>query len=678
MSPRSRLLSLLLAPALLASALPVSAASGDVQAISLHDLDRDGRIDRAVVAIANPARAAWSLRDASGLSVSYQGAALRIADAFLADPSSDPALLEVVLDEEDPKLPVSTSSDGFEVAYARVGASGVAAAGAELAAFAGDDASPAVTEKDEAAPVLLSSYPSPGMFDLDRGTDLRLRFSEPMDAASLAAASERNPGSWTFRLSEDGATVTVGHLAYGRGAEERFGLLGKDRAGNAIVTGAHPHPFAFRLSGDSSADPRQDTVFAFSAPAALATLTAGQPAVLGWYGTQPDVKETRFSYSTDAGITYLPIATVASASGTHVWYPPKLSSSIQLRAEGLNLAGIPIASAFLAPVNVVPGADAPLRIVSGPDVASPSPSSAVVSARFDRAPASVTLACEGLAPIAVTLSGDRPVRAEAALSGLTEGPTYACALVVKDAAGTETRLPVPPVRPEKDATAPVLIGPAALDRFDAAARTARLSWTTDEPTRASVSYGEERNYGLSASSDALSTTHEVTLKGLTPGVMHQARITSVDGTGNAAVSRDFFFIFLREGDLVKGSGPAVYRYEEGKRRAFPHQDVYRSWHGESFAKVTRIPDTQLGTIALGANMRMKEGVFLVKVQSDPKTYAVEPGGILRWIPTEAQATGLYGASWAARVRDVGVSLFGDYTIGAPVALGEVPKGHVAP
>ena len=179
------------------------------------------------------------------------------------------------------------------------------------------------------------------------------------------------------------------------------------------------------------------------------------------------------------------------------------------------------------------GDDSPLQVLSGPDVSLPSASSALVTVRLDRAPASAFLACEGLSPVPATLSGDRPVRAEALLTGLTEGPTYACTFSVIDAAGVETRLTVPPLRPEADASAPILIGPAVIDRFDPAARTARLSWTTDEPSRAAVSYGAELDYRGQASVDALTTSHEITLLNLAPGAMHQVRITSFDGTGNA-------------------------------------------------------------------------------------------------------------------------------------------------
>ncbi len=578
---------------LLMTALPAAAATGDLVSIALRDFNRDGKIDRAVVAIANPGFAEWSVGGVSGFTVTYDGAPVRVTSASMASPASDPALLELVLESAD--VPVDTSAAKFEVAYAASGASGVRGGGTELMAFAADDATEAATERDEAAPILVTSNPLAGSIEVFRGSPLTLSFSEAVDPASLVPSSALNPGAWSFAVV--GSAVTVEHFPYIGGAPESFGIAAKDLAGNASVAGPYPNPFSFRTTSDSTPATRVDNVFVFSTPTAPGTLPASGGAHIAWYTNLPEVASVRLSYSLDAGISYAVIATLPVAQGIHVWYPPQIAQAFQLRAEGLNASGTPVASAFLSPISLV-GTWAP-------------------------------------APTPVT--------------------------------------PAEPAGP--DATAPTIVGVGVIDRFDAAARTAKLSWTTDEPTRAEVRYGVELDYRGQADLSAFTTAHEVTLHDLTPGVLHQARITSVDAAGNASVSKDWYFIFLREGDLIKGSGAAVYRYEGGKRRAFPHLDVYRSWHGDDFSKVIRVPDTQLGTIALGANMKMKEGVYLVKIQSDPKTYAVEPNGILRWIQTETHARALYGAAWASRVRDVDVSLFTDYAIGAPLANGETPAGY---
>ena len=214
-----------------------------------------------------------------------------------------------------------------------------------------------------------------------------------------------------------GTSYAVGHLPYTGNVDESFGIAAKDPAGNALVRGSYPNPFSFRTSDDSTPTTQVDNVFALTSPLVFETLSAGQPNVIAWYSNQTGVAMVRLSYSTDAGQTYTKIADVPYGDGVHVWYPPKLTSSFQLRAEGMNVNGTTVASANIFPVNVT-GDDSPLQVLSGPDVSLPSASSALVTVRLDRAPASAFLACEGLSPVPATLSGDRP---EVAFVSTTNG-----------------------------------------------------------------------------------------------------------------------------------------------------------------------------------------------------------------------------------------------------------------
>ena len=66
---------------------------------------------------------------------------------------------------------------------------------------------------------------------------------------------------------------------------------------------------------------------------------------------------------------------------------------------------------------------------------------------------------------------------------------------------------------------------------------------------------------------------------------------------------------------------------------------------------------------------------MIKITSDPKTYAIEPDGTLRWIPTEFRAVELYGQNWSKMVRDIDVSLFVDYKIGSKLQNGDIPAGY---
>jgi hypothetical protein len=132
---------------------------------------------------------------------------------------------------------------------------------------------------------------------------------------------------------------------------------------------------------------------------------------------------------------------------------------------------------------------------------------------------------------------------------------------------------------------------------------------------------------------------------------------------------------LNVGDLIKSSlSTTVYYYgSDNKRHIFPNEKTYFTWYS-SWSGVKTIPASQLQGIALGKNVTVRPGTKLVKIETDPKVYAVEPGGLLRWVPTEARARTLYGDAWSARVIDIPIVSWGDYTFGADIATDKHPTG----
>ncbi len=115
------------------------------------------------------------------------------------------------------------------------------------------------------------------------------------------------------------------------------------------------------------------------------------------------------------------------------------------------------------------------------------------------------------------------------------------------------------------------------------------------------------------------------------------------------------------------SNPAVYFCgADGKRHAFPNQKIHDSWYAGNFAGVYEVTDAVLASIPLGANVTYRPGVRLVKIQTDPKVYAVAAHGVLRWVTTETVAQALYGADWNKMIDDVPDSFFVDYQIGTPI------------
>ncbi|MEA3248927.1 MAG: hypothetical protein U9Q03_01045 [Patescibacteria group bacterium] len=137
------------------------------------------------------------------------------------------------------------------------------------------------------------------------------------------------------------------------------------------------------------------------------------------------------------------------------------------------------------------------------------------------------------------------------------------------------------------------------------------------------------------------------------------------------------------GDLVKiendddpstDADLAVYYIDaDFRRRAFPNQRIYESWYGD-FSGVQEISAEDMAKIRLAGNIRYRPGTRLIKIPSIPKVYAVEPGGVLRWIETEAAAKALFGDDWSQRVDDVSETFFTEYTEGTPLVAPLWPTG----
>lgn len=130
------------------------------------------------------------------------------------------------------------------------------------------------------------------------------------------------------------------------------------------------------------------------------------------------------------------------------------------------------------------------------------------------------------------------------------------------------------------------------------------------------------------------------------------------------------------GSLLKGSTSSVYVVDaRGKRYAFPDRQTFDSWYADT-SSVLRVDDSVLAAFPLGGLVTIRPGTFLVKIQTDPKVYTVERGGVLRWVPTEEMAIARYGTAWASRVVDVPDAFFATYTSGTQVGPGEFPSGYL--
>jgi len=124
---------------------------------------------------------------------------------------------------------------------------------------------------------------------------------------------------------------------------------------------------------------------------------------------------------------------------------------------------------------------------------------------------------------------------------------------------------------------------------------------------------------------------------------------------------------LQPGDLFRGTTlPAVYYLgKDGFRYVFPNDRVYTSWYS-NFDDVKWISDADLTTVQIGGNVTYKPGYIMIKIDSDPKTYAVDQGGTIRWVTSEEVATLMYGSDWNTKIHDVADGFFSNYTMGSDI------------
>jgi hypothetical protein len=120
---------------------------------------------------------------------------------------------------------------------------------------------------------------------------------------------------------------------------------------------------------------------------------------------------------------------------------------------------------------------------------------------------------------------------------------------------------------------------------------------------------------------------------------------------------------------VKADDPckAVYYIgADGKRHAFPNSETFYSWYA-GFDAVRIITPQQMGQYMLGANITYRPGRLMVKFTTDPKTYAVGRGGVLRWVKTEELARTFYGQDWNQHIRDIPDTFYANYSFGADIS-----------
>ena len=128
---------------------------------------------------------------------------------------------------------------------------------------------------------------------------------------------------------------------------------------------------------------------------------------------------------------------------------------------------------------------------------------------------------------------------------------------------------------------------------------------------------------------------------------------------------------ITKGQFIRSSSfNSIYFVDEdGKRRPFWDTNAFFSY-ADSFDEVSWVTDATLSTLEMGDPMLPQPGSVLVKIQSDPKVYAIDEGNVLRWVPDEDTANNVYGLSWADYVIDLDASTFARFSIGNNMATSD--------
>ncbi|HTK59743.1 MAG TPA: S8 family serine peptidase, partial [Candidatus Baltobacteraceae bacterium] len=121
------------------------------------------------------------------------------------------------------------------------------------------------------------------------------------------------------------------------------------------------------------------------------------------------------------------------------------------------------------------------------------------------------------------------------------------------------------------------------------------------------------------------------------------------------------------GKLIKVSSSSTVYYlaVDGRRYVFPNEKTYQTWFS-GFPLVKTISAQEMSSYVIGGNVTYRPGVRMLKIQTDPKIYAVARGGVLRHVTSEAVASAVYGPDWNTKIDDISEAFFINYRVGTPI------------
>jgi hypothetical protein len=118
------------------------------------------------------------------------------------------------------------------------------------------------------------------------------------------------------------------------------------------------------------------------------------------------------------------------------------------------------------------------------------------------------------------------------------------------------------------------------------------------------------------------------------------------------------------GSLIKSSADSAVYYcgRDGKRHVFTNAKAYFTWYAD-FSNIKILTPAKVAAIPFGSNVTYRPGSKLIMPQSSARIYAVDKGGILRWVQLDATAAALYGTSWKTKIDIIPDAFITNYTQG---------------
>lgn len=109
---------------------------------------------------------------------------------------------------------------------------------------------------------------------------------------------------------------------------------------------------------------------------------------------------------------------------------------------------------------------------------------------------------------------------------------------------------------------------------------------------------------------------------------------------------------IPEETLLKGESDTVYYLGyDGRIHPYLHAVVFHSYT-QNYSQIRYVSNQTLRQYQIGEPVCVRPGTWLVKFESLPRVYAVEPGCRLRPIRSEVEAFVLYGSRWQERMLEI--------------------------